>query len=34
ADGVYVDGKQASPVDRLSRWRDLLLRMEREGLRP
>ncbi|MCY1536072.1 hypothetical protein D9M68_715110 [compost metagenome] len=34
ADGVYVDGKPAAPVDRLSRWRDLLQRMEREGLRP
>ncbi|MGY6273680.1 transglutaminase-like cysteine peptidase [Achromobacter denitrificans] len=34
ADGVYVDGKPAAPVDRLSRWRDLLQRMEREGVRP
>lgn len=34
ADGVYVDGKPAAPVDRLSRWRDLLQRMEREGIRP
>ncbi|QVQ29129.1 transglutaminase-like cysteine peptidase [Achromobacter deleyi] len=34
ADGVYVDGKAAAPVDRLSRWRDLLQRMEREGIRP
>lgn len=34
ADGVYVDGKTAAPVDRLSRWRDLLQRMEREGIRP
>ncbi|WP_428839699.1 transglutaminase-like cysteine peptidase [Achromobacter spanius] len=34
ADGVYVDGKAAAPVDRLSRWRDLLQRMERDGIRP
>ena len=34
ADGVYVDSKPAAPVDRLSRWRDLLQRMEREGIRP
>lgn len=34
ADGVYVDGKNASPVDRLGRWRDLQQRMEREGIRP
>lgn len=34
ADGVFVDGKPAAPVDRLSRWRDLLQRMEREGIRP
>ncbi|WAI82352.1 MULTISPECIES: transglutaminase-like cysteine peptidase [Achromobacter] len=34
ADGVYVDGKPAAPVDRLSRWRDLLQRMERDGIRP
>jgi predicted transglutaminase-like cysteine proteinase len=32
-EGVYIDGKQASPVDRLGRWRDLLLRMEQEGMR-
>ncbi|ALM83283.1 transglutaminase-like cysteine peptidase [Bordetella sp. N] len=34
ADGVYVDGKQAAPVDRIGRWRNLLQRMEREGIRP
>ncbi|WP_082621507.1 transglutaminase-like cysteine peptidase [Bordetella sp. N] len=33
ADGVYVDGKQAAPVDRIGRWRNLLQRMEREGIR-
>jgi predicted transglutaminase-like cysteine proteinase len=33
ADGVYVDGKQAAPVDRIGRWRNLLQRMEREGVR-
>lgn len=32
----YVAGSQvaASPVERLSRWRDLLLRMKREGYEP
>ena len=34
AEGVYVDGKQAAPVDRIGRWRNLLQRMEREGVRP
>lgn len=34
AEGVYVDGRAAAPVDRLGRWRDLLQRMEREGIRP
>ena len=34
ADGVYVDGKPDAPVARLSRWRELLQRMEREGVRP
>ena len=29
--GIYVDGKQASPVERIGRWNDLLLRMKREG---
>jgi predicted transglutaminase-like cysteine proteinase len=33
ADGVYVDGKHAAPVDRIGRWRNLLQRMEREGVR-
>lgn len=32
--GVYVDGKQASPVERIGRWNDLLLRMKREGFTP
>lgn len=32
--GVYVDGKQASPVERIGRWNDLLLRMKREGFHP
>jgi len=31
ASGVYVEGKQASPVERIGRWNDLLLRMKREG---
>jgi predicted transglutaminase-like cysteine proteinase len=34
AQGVYVEGKAAAPVDRIGRWRDLLLKMEREGLKP
>jgi len=34
AEGVYVDGNNAAPVDRIGKWRDLLLRMEREGLKP
>jgi len=33
-EGVYISGHQTTPVDRLSRWRDLLSRMEREGIRP
>ncbi len=32
--GVYVDGKPSAPIDRIGRWSDLLLRMEREGIRP
>jgi len=31
ASGVYVEGKQASPVERIGRWNDLLARMRREG---
>jgi len=31
ASGVYVQGKQASPVERIGRWNNLLLRMKREG---
>lgn len=34
AEAVYVDGKPAAPADRISRWRDLLQRMAREGIRP
>jgi len=33
ASGVYVQGKQASPVERISRWNDLLLRMKQEGFK-
>jgi predicted transglutaminase-like cysteine proteinase len=33
AEGVYVNGKQAAPVDRIGRWRNLVQRMEREGVR-
>jgi len=31
ASGVYVAGKQASPVEKIGRWNDLLLRMKSEG---
>jgi len=31
ASGIYVAGKQATPVTRIGRWNDLLLRMQREG---
>jgi len=31
ASGVYVEGRQASPIERIGRWNDLLARMRREG---
>ncbi len=31
ANGIYVGGAAAGSVDRISRWRDLLVRMQREG---
>ena len=34
AQGVYVAGAQPSPVDRITRWRDLLARMQQEGFLP
>jgi len=34
AQGVYVAGAQPSPVDRITRWRDLLARMQLEGFLP
>lgn len=35
ADGIYVAGTTArSPVDRISRWQGLLLRMRAEGFQP
>ncbi|MDS1139633.1 transglutaminase-like cysteine peptidase [Pusillimonas sp. SM2304] len=34
AQGVYVAGAAQAPVERISRWRNLLVRMEREGFRP
>lgn len=34
ADGVYVGGAARSSVDRISRWRGLLLRMQQEGFKP
>lgn len=34
AEGVYVAGAAAAPVDRVSRWQDLLARMQQEGFRP
>jgi len=33
ASGVYVEGKQSTPVERIGRWNDLLLRMKREGFK-
>jgi len=33
ASGVYVQGKQSTPVERIGRWNDLLLRMKREGFK-
>lgn len=32
ASGVYIDGKAAAPVDRIGRWRELLQRMQRDGI--
>lgn len=34
ADGVYVAGTTRRSVDRISRWRGLLVRMQQEGFRP
>ena len=34
AQGVYVAGAQPSSVDRITRWRDLLTRMKKEGFLP
>ncbi|MET0184693.1 MAG: transglutaminase-like cysteine peptidase [Achromobacter sp.] len=34
AEGVYVAGAATTPVDRVSRWQDLLARMQQEGFRP
>lgn len=34
AQGVYVAGAQPSSVDRITRWRDLLVRMRQEGFLP
>ena len=36
ADGVFASGgtRPTAPVDRLSRWKDLLLRMQAEGMKP
>ncbi len=35
-DGVFAGGgsRPAAPIDRLSRWKDLLLRMQSEGMEP
>jgi len=33
AGGVYVSGKQATPVERIGRWNNLLLRMKDEGFK-
>lgn len=32
--GMYLDERGAAPVDRVGRWRELLLRMRHEGLEP
>lgn len=32
--GVYVDGKASAPIERISRWSDLVSRMQSEGMRP
>ncbi len=34
AQGVYVAGAQPSPVERITRWSDLLARMRQEGFLP
>ncbi|MYZ46107.1 transglutaminase-like cysteine peptidase [Schauerella aestuarii] len=34
AEGVYVAGAATAPVDRVSRWQDLLARMQQEGFKP
>lgn len=34
ADGIYVNGKQAAPVDRIGHWRDLIHRLVAEGYQP
>jgi predicted transglutaminase-like cysteine proteinase len=34
ASGVYVNGQEAAPVDRIGRWRELLTRMQRDGIQP
>jgi len=33
ANGIYIEGKEATPVERIGRWNDLLLRMKRDGFR-
>ena len=34
AQGIYVAGAKPAPVDRITRWRDLLTRMKQEGFLP
>lgn len=34
AQGIYVPGKQPTPAQRISRWPDLLARMQQEGFMP
>lgn len=34
ANGVYVAGAARGPIDRISRWQGLLLRMQQEGFQP
>ncbi len=33
AEGIYVGGEKSAPVDQITRWRRLLVRMQQEGFR-
>lgn len=32
AEGVYINGQRAAPIDRIGRWRELVQRMQAEGI--